>query len=131
MLCCLIDSVISFQHYHFLCLFSCMMLLNTHRQSSTLFTGRTNTEGQKVQCCCTAQVQRNDLHLMGLSRKGWAGSHRYHSEPLVLHGMRSASHPGRRLKVSATGNWTPVPQAINNLGGIGVGEVYRTIFIIY
>lgn len=45
--------------------------------------------------------------------------------------MRSASNPGRRLKVSVTGNQTPVSQAINNLGGNGVGEVYRTILIIY
>lgn len=136
MSCCLIDIVISFQHYHFLRLLSCLMLLNTRRQSSTLFTGRTNTVGQEVQCCCIVQVQRKDLHLMGPSRKGWA---RHPQVPhrarlyydVVLHRMRSASHPGRTLKVSFTGNWIPVSQVINNLRGIGVVEDYRTIFKIY
>lgn len=50
---------------------------------------------------------------------------------VVPHGMRSASHPGRTLEVSFTGKWTPLSQAINNLGGIGIVEVYRAIFIIY
>lgn len=72
MLCCLIDGVISFQGYHFPCLFTAWCCLNTHRQSSTLFTGRTNPVGPKLQRCCIAQAQRNDLHLMGPSRTGWA-----------------------------------------------------------
>lgn len=36
MLCCLIDGVISFQHYHFLCLLSCLMLCE-HSQAVKYF----------------------------------------------------------------------------------------------
>lgn len=134
MLCCLIDGVISFQGYHFPCLFSCLMLSEHSQAVKHFIYWQDKPSGAKtpalLHCSSTEKWPSPDgpqQNGMGQAPTGATQS----QGDAVLHGMGSASHPARRLKVPVTGNWTRMSQAINNLAGTGVGEVYRTILIMY
>lgn len=69
---------------------------------------------------------------MGTARKGYLPQVSLRASMMQCSMVwRSVSNPWRRLEVFVTSIWTPVSQAINSLGWIGVGDVHRIISIIY